>query len=200
MNQNQKGLAMTRVRRFAPIVRFAFALIFAAAVLVHTAACSTAPKSDDRRQTIESEAATALQTARRNDETLAKFLNDSAGYAVFPTVGKGAVGVGGAYGRGVLYQRGRVVGYCDLSQATIGFQLGGQSYTQIIAFENQESLRSFKEGELRFAAQATAVALRSGAGANARYTDGVAVFTMDEAGLMFEASIGGQRFSYVPKD
>lgn len=191
---------MTRVRSFAPIVRCAFALLFAAAVLAHTAACSTAPKSDDRRQTIESEAATALQTARRNDETLAKFLNDSAGYAVFPTVGKGAVGVGGAYGRGVLYQHGRAVGYCDLSQATIGFQLGGQSYTQIIAFENQESLRSFKEGELRFAAQATAVALRSGAGANARYTDGVAVFTMDEAGLMFEASIGGQRFSYVPKD
>jgi lipid-binding SYLF domain-containing protein len=109
---------------------------------------------------------------------------------VFPSVGKGAVGVGGAYGKGVLYNNGVAVGYCDLSQGTIGFQLGGQAYTEIIAFETQQAVDTFKQGNFRFDAQATAVALKSGAGANAKFTNGVAVFTMDEAGLMFEASVG----------
>ncbi|MCC5830952.1 MAG: hypothetical protein JJU36_16015 [Phycisphaeraceae bacterium] len=161
-------------------------------------ACSTAPRSVEGKADIRQEASEALSKARAADSTLGPVLNAAAGYAVFPSVGKGAAGVGGAYGKGVLYEGGRSVGYCDLSQATIGFQLGGQSYTQIIAFETPEAVKTFKEGNLRFAAQATAVAIKSGAGANAKYTDGVAVFTMDEAGLMFEASIGGQRFSYQP--
>jgi lipid-binding SYLF domain-containing protein len=126
-------------------------------------------------------------------------LRKAAGYAVFPTVGKGGIGLGGAYGKGVLYQMGAPVGYCDLSQATIGLQLGGQSYSEIIAFETAESLASFKSGKFQFAAQAPAVALKSGDGTNAKYRDGVAVFTMDEAGLMGEASLGGQDFSYQPK-
>jgi lipid-binding SYLF domain-containing protein len=162
-------------------------------------ACQTAPKTVEGKADIERDAATALAKARQTDPTLVPLLNAAAGYAVFPSVGKGAVGVGGAYGKGVLYERGRVVGYCDLSQGTIGAQLGGQAYTQIIAFETSNAVRTFKEGNLSFAAQATAVALQSGAGANARYSDGVAVFTMDEAGLMFEASVGGQKFSYQPK-
>jgi lipid-binding SYLF domain-containing protein len=118
---------------------------------------------------------------------------------VFPTVGKGAVGVGGAYGRGVLYEGGVVTGYCDLTQGSIGLQLGGQAYSQIIAFSTAEALTLFKTGNFAFDAQATAVALKSGAGANAKYSNGVAVFTMDESGLMFEASIGGQKFSYEAK-
>lgn len=161
--------------------------------------CQTAPKTVEGKADIERDASEALVKARRTDPTLVPLLNSAAGYAVFPSVGKGAAGVGGAYGKGVLYERGTVVGYCDLSQATIGFQLGGQAYTQIIAFETRDAVQTFKEGNLSFAAQATAVAIQSGAGANASYTDGVAVFTMDEAGLMFEASIGGQKFSYQPK-
>jgi lipid-binding SYLF domain-containing protein len=99
----------------------------------------------------------------------------------------------------VLYERGVAVGYCDLSQATIGVQLGGQAYTEIICYENQQAVDTFKQGHFRFDAQATAVALKSGVGANAKFTNGVAVFTMDEAGLMYEASIGGQKFSYQAK-
>ncbi|MEX0741603.1 MAG: YSC84-related protein, partial [Phycisphaeraceae bacterium] len=131
--------------------------------------------------------------------TLEATLDAAAGYAVFPTIGKGGAGIGGAYGKGVLYEDGQVVGYCDVSQGTIGFQLGGQAYTQIIAFESDEKVNEFKNGDLTFAAQATAVAIKSGAGANAEYADGVAVFTSDEAGLMYEASVGGQKFSYQPK-
>ena len=166
--------------------------------LLALSACATAPKSVEGKAEIREEAVTALEKAQRNDPTLVPVLREAAGYAVFPTVGKGAVGVGGAYGKGVLYEDGAPVGYCDLSQATIGFQLGGQRYTEIIAFETEQAVEAFKEGDLRFDAQATAVALKSGAGANARFKDGVAVFTMDEAGLMFEASIGGQKFSYQP--
>ena len=162
-------------------------------------ACSTAPKSVQGKKDLEQMANITLAKALRTDGSLVSILDRAAGYAVFPTIGKGAMGVGGAYGKGVLYNRGRVVGYCDLSQATIGFQLGGQSYSEIITFETDHALQTFKQGNLRFSAQATAVALKSGAGANARFVDGVAVFTMDEAGLMYEASVGGQQFTYQAK-
>jgi lipid-binding SYLF domain-containing protein len=148
---------------------------------------------------IERDAATALAKAKTTDPSLATVFNQAAGYAVFPSVGKGGAGLGGAYGKGVLYEGGRAVGYCDLSQATIGLQLGGQAYTEIIAFETQSAVNTFKDGNFQFDAQATAVALKSGAGTNAKYTNGVAVFTMDEAGLMYEASVGGQKFSYQAK-
>lgn len=163
------------------------------------AACSTAPKSVEGKADIERDAVAALERAERTDPSLTPIFNRAEGYAIFPTVGKGAVGVGGAYGKGVLYDRGRAVGYCDLTQGTIGLQLGGQSYTEIIAFETRDALTRFKEGNFRFAAQASAVAVKAGAGAATQFTDGVAVFTMDEAGLMYEASIGGQKFSYQPK-
>lgn len=162
-------------------------------------ACATAPATREGKSDIENEAGVALSKAKQNDPTLINVLNSAAGYAVFPSVGKGAVGVGGAYGKGVLYERGRAVGYCDVSQASIGIQLGGQAYTEIIAFETVHSIATFKQGNFRFDAQATAVALRSGVGANAKYTNGVTVFTMDEAGLMYEASVGGQKFSYQAK-
>lgn len=161
--------------------------------------CSTAPRTEQGRTDIREKAETALAKARASDTTLGPVLDRAYGYAVFPTVGKGAIGVGGAYGKGVVYEQTMFVGYCDLSQGSIGFQLGGQAYTEIIAFENQAALNHFKSGDFAFAAQATAVALKSGAGANAKYDNGVAVFTMDEAGLMYEASIGGQNFSFQPK-
>lgn len=167
--------------------------------MVTLSACSTAPRSDEGKTEIEVKADRALAKAKASDPTLTTIFNKATGYAVFPSIGKGAIGVGGAYGKGVLYERGMIVGYCDLSQLSIGFQLGGQAYTEIIAFENQLTVDNFKEGRFQFDAQASAVALKSGAGANADFTNGVAVFTMDEAGLMYEASIGGQKFSYQAK-
>lgn len=167
--------------------------------MVTLSACSTAPRSDEGKTEIEVNADRALAKAKAADPTLTTIFNKATGYAVFPSIGKGAIGVGGAYGKGVLYERGTIVGYCDLSQLTIGFQLGGQAYTEIIAFENQLTVDNFKEGRFQFDAQASAVALKSGVGANADFTNGVAVFTMDEAGLMYEASIGGQKFSYQAK-
>lgn len=176
------------------IVRSALVLTFVA-----LGACSTAPKSEGGKLVIQNQASRSIAAATKSDPSMAKVLGDALGYAVFPSVGKGAVAIGGAYGKGVLYEAGVFAGYCDLTQASIGFALGGQEYTEIIAFNTQDALRSFKSGTFAFGAQATAVALHSGAGANARYSGGVAVFTMDEAGLMYEASIGGQKFSYQIK-
>ncbi len=173
-------------------------LLISAGLIVSLAlcACATAPRSEEGKSDIRANAAATVTRAERADPTLTPILRDAAAYAVFPTVGKGAIGVGGAYGKGVLYEAGTFAGYCDLTQASIGLQLGGQSYSEIIAFSGSEALSKFKSGSFAFDAQATAVALKSGAGANAKYTNGVAVFTMDEAGLMFEASVGGQKFSY----
>jgi len=159
-------------------------------------ACSTAPKTTAGKMELRRSSADALADAQKNDPTFQNVIARSAGYAVFPTVGKGAIGIGGAYGKGDLYQSGRVVGYCDMTQASIGVALGGQAYTEILVFETQNALEIFKQGNFRFDAQATAVALKSGDGANAKFANGVAVFTTDEAGLMYEASIGGQKFGY----
>ncbi len=125
-----------------------------------------------------------------------QLFDSASGYAVFPTVGKGAIGVGGAYGRGQLFEDGQVGGFCDLTQGTIGFQLGGQAYSELIFFETATALTRFRRGNFAFAAQASAVAATAGASADADYESGVIVFTMAKGGLMFEASVGGQKFNF----
>jgi lipid-binding SYLF domain-containing protein len=161
--------------------------------------CATAPKSEEDKGKLVNEAAATIAQAQKGDEGLKKFMDGAAGYAVFPSVSKGGAGVGAAWGRGVLYEKGVVVGYCDVSQGSVGLQLGGQVYSELICFENQAALDKFKSGKFAFSAQATAVAIKAGAGANAKYSDSVAIFTMGEAGLMYEASVGGQNFAYQPK-
>jgi lipid-binding SYLF domain-containing protein len=173
-------------------------MFMAVAALLATG-CATAPRTAEGKTELNSKVQSAIGKATKSDPGLEKFFDEAVGYAVFPTVGKGAIGVGGAYGRGELYEGGQLDGYCTLTQASIGLALGGQAYTELIFFETKTALDRFKSGNFAFAAQASAVALKSGASANAKYTDGVAVFTMGEAGLMYEASVGGQKFSYEPK-
>jgi lipid-binding SYLF domain-containing protein len=172
----------------------ALCLVITAALIF--SACSTTPNSAEGRADIRKDSDAAVVKAKANDQSMTHLLQAAHGSAVFPKVGKGAAGVGGAYGKGVLYQDGRMVGYCDVSQASVGLQLGAQTYTEIICFENQKSFDRFKTGNFALDAQATAVVLKSGEGANAKYSNGVAIFTMDETGLMFEAAIGGQKFGY----
>jgi lipid-binding SYLF domain-containing protein len=118
--------------------------------------------------------------------------------AVFPSVGKAGLGVGGAYGRGEVWEQGKLIGYSDITQATIGLQAGGQAFTQMLVFENKDALDRFITNKYQPTAQATAVALKSGAAANAKYSEGIAVFTHIKGGLMAEASLGGQRFRFTP--
>ena len=108
------------------------------------------------------------------------------------------MGIGGAHGKGQVFSRGEVIGRVSLSQGSIGFQLGGQSYSEIVFFQNKAAFDRFKNGNLKLAAQASAIAVTSGATAHAAYEKGVAVFTLGKKGLMFEASIGGQHFSFKP--
>jgi lipid-binding SYLF domain-containing protein len=140
----------------------------------------------------------AVSMFKKVDPSLDKFFKSAKGWAVFPSVGKGAIVIGGAGGKGILYEKGKPVGTTSLTQVTVGLALGGQTFSEIIFFENDLALSKFKGGDFSLAAQVSAVAAASGAAAAAKYTQGVAVFTAGESGLMFEASVGGQGFGYTP--
>jgi len=147
------------------------------------------------------------------------FFDKCYGYALFPTIGKGGIGIGGAYGQGHVYAAGKYVGDTSMVQVTVGFQLGGQAYSQVVFFQDKRAFDEFTSGSFEFGAQATAVAITAGASAGAStagtsatasggmnnaasvgaYHKGMAVFTVAKGGLMYEASIGGQKFSYTPK-
>ena len=148
----------------------------------------------------EKDAQETIDLFKKSDSGLQKFFDDSIGYAVFPHVGKGAVGIGGAHGRGLVYQKGERIGEASLTQVTIGFQLGGQSYSELIFFATQDALNTFKQNKLAISAQVSAVAAAEGASANAKYQQGVAVFTLARNGLMYEASVGGQKFKFKPTE
>jgi lipid-binding SYLF domain-containing protein len=137
-----------------------------------------------------------LSTYKQTDPGIRSFIEGSAGYVVFPSVLKGGVGIGGAHGDGIVFERGVPVGRASLTQVSVGAQLGGQEYSEVIFFETPAALAQFKRNQFTFSAQASAVALKSGAAANARFKDNVAVFTAAKGGLMFEASLGGQRFKF----
>jgi len=142
------------------------------------------------------EVAETIATFKNEDPGLKAYFKKAYGYAVFPTVGKGAIGIGGAYGSGEVFKKGRLIGTTSLSQLTIGFQLGGQAYSEVIFFKDKKRLSDFTTGNFEFSAQASAVAVTAGASADAAYENGVAVFTIAKGGLMYEASIGGQKFGF----
>jgi lipid-binding SYLF domain-containing protein len=106
------------------------------------------------------------------------------------------LGIGGAAGSGVVYERGKLIGMAKLTQVSIGFQAGGQAYRQVIFFESDSDLARFKNSQFEFFAQASAVAVKAGASTNVKYANGIMVFTMQKGGLMYEASIGGQKFKF----
>jgi lipid-binding SYLF domain-containing protein len=133
---------------------------------------------------------------KEKDPDLAKVFASARGYAVYPTVGKGAIGIGGAHGTGYVYESGKLIGTSSLTQVTIGLQLGGQAYSEVVFLKDAAALENFKKGKLKLDAQASAVALTARAAADLAYRDGVAIVTMAKGGLMYEASVGGQKFSF----
>lgn len=132
----------------------------------------------------------------KSDSGMRAWFRDSYGYAVFPTVGKGAIGVGGARGKGLVYERGRLIGKTTLTAVSVGLQLGGQAFREVIFFKDKTALDDFTRGNFEFAAGLSAVALKAGASADLGYNKGVAVMTATKGGLMYEASVGGQKFSF----
>lgn len=171
----------------------------------------TAARADEYQDTIN--------VFRKAGES-GRYFQSAYGYAVFPTIGKGGVGIGGAYGEGHVYEKGKYIGNATMTQLTVGFQLGGQAYSEIIFFRDEAALRDFTSGNFEFGAEASAVAITASAGAKASttgtsaeaglrqgqaktvgdgYTRGMATFTIAKGGLMYAATIGGQKFSYKPR-
>ena len=185
-----------------------FSMLFA--VLAVWSFSSAAYGADDYGETVK---------VFKDSPTVKSFFSNSYGYAIFPTIGKGGLVVGGAHGDGQVYKDGVVTGKTSMSQITIGFQAGGQAFSQIIFFQDKRAYDEFVTGSFEFGAQAAAVAITAGAQAQAgttgqsagasggsqsagtqaaSYKRGMAVFTHAKGGLMYEASLGGQKFSYEP--
>ncbi len=156
------------------------------------AGCATTPSDD----TLISESRSALASFVDRDPGLERWVDQAYGYTVFPNIGKGGFWVGGGFGRGVVFEQGKPVGRASVSQATVGPQIGAQSYSQVIFFRDEAALRRFQRERFGFSAQATAVAATEGRAATTSYERGVAVFNLARGGLMAEASVGGQKFRY----
>jgi lipid-binding SYLF domain-containing protein len=177
--------------------KFVFALVSLGLVLTSLAA--SAEWQPDTNDTFELSVQKAIVTAKQKDPTLAQWFASAHAYAVYPRVGKGGIGVGGAYGKGLVIRGDSTIATTSLSQVSIGLQLGGQVYSEFVMFRDKTALDDFSRGNYELGAQASAVAITAGASADAAYNSGVAIFTIAEGGLMFEASVGGQKFKYEPK-
>ena len=156
----------------------------------------------------------------KNSEQVKPFFKSAYGYAVFPTIGKGGFVIGGAFGKGQVYRHGKVTGTSSVVKGSIGFQAGGQAFSQMVFFQDQRAYKEFTSGEFSFKADVSAVAITAGAQAQAGtkggatagasagpatgeqaargYTNGMAVFVHAKGGLMYEASVGGQKFNFTP--
>ena len=167
--------------------------------------------ADDAKE--EAQEDKAAIAAFMESPVASKFHKSSYGYAVFPTIGKGGFGIGGAHGSGRVYVGGKKTGDTSMTQISFGLQAGGQAYRQVIYFENKEAFTKFTTGDFEFGAQAEAIALTASAGASAgtegtsasanesqtkesKYFDGMVVFTMGKGGLMYQAALGGQKYNY----
>lgn len=155
----------------------------------------------------------------RNAGTSSGFFSKCYAYAVFPTIGKGGLGIGAAHGDGRVFVKGKYIGDTSMTQLSVGFQAGGQAFSQIIFFQDKRAFDEFTTGNFEFGADASAVAITAGASASAGttgagagasgskkeastaggYHKGMAVFTIAKGGLMYQAAIGGQKFKYKPK-
>ncbi len=176
------------------VIKFVTIILTASLIF---AGCSVAPKKTEGQAVLNAQVNEAVAIFKEKDPSIDKFFKQSYGYAVMPKVGKGAFLVGGAYGKGEVYETGQMVGYCDMSQATIGFSFGGEYFREILFFRDKSDLNRFKTDEYTFSAQVTGVAATAGAAAKADYQSGMAVFIATDKGLMVDASLGGQKFNYV---
>lgn len=133
---------------------------------------------------------------KQKDSTIGQLFSTSAGYVVLPTVGKGGLIVGGAHGAGEAFEGGGYVGRVNLSEVSIGAQVGGQSYSQVVFFETPAAFKKLKENTFAFAAEVSAIGVDQGVAKNAKFKDGVATFVIPKQGLMAAAAVGGQKLSF----
>ena len=170
--------------------------VLLSAVAVGMAGCSTAPTSPQAQQDLTAASTKALDQMKADDPSLQAFLGNAYAYVIFPNVGQGALIVGGAHGHGEAYQGDKLVGYSELDLVNIGAQVGGQDYSELLVFKTKEAFDNFTNNPLTLEAAASAVILKSGAAAEAKWQNDIAVFKHSKAGAMVEAAVGGQRFTY----
>jgi lipid-binding SYLF domain-containing protein len=161
--------------------------------------CGTALSTTEARNELLRDGTSMLRDWSKQDPVVAALASKSFGYALFPEVAKGGLVFGGGHGQGLVYEGGRHVGYADLTEGSFGLQIGGQTCSELIAFENKAALDRFRRNPIDFAASASAVIARTGVATNARFVDGVAVVVKPITGAMAEAAVGGQQLRYFAK-
>lgn len=165
-------------------------------VLGGLGACATAPKTASEQASLDQKAQATLSQMEARDPSLRPLINSAAGYAVFPSIGKGGFIVGGAHGRGVLYEHGVRTGFVDLTQGSVGAQIGAQSFSQLVVLRQPYDVQRLKNNQFSLGANASVVVLTAGAAAAADATRGVNVFQMPQGGVMAEASVSGQQMTF----
>jgi len=175
------------------MIRLVF-LALAVFILPH----SIKAQDEKEKQKILADSKDAKAAFIKADPSMSNLFASSYGYVIFPKITKAGIVVGGSGGKGGVYDRGKAIGTAKVTQVSVGAQVGAESYHEVVFFENKAALDRFKDNKVEFSAQISAVAVKSGASANAKYTNGVSVFTYDLSGLMAEAAVGGQKFSYKP--
>lgn len=159
---------------------------------------SKTTQQQKKTTTIEERSAATLKRLEEKDPGLKQVLKKAYGYAVFPSVGKASLVVGGSHGHGAVYERGKFIGHATISQFTAGVQIGGDTFTEVLVFENREALERLKHGKMAFAANASAVLVKAGAAKAKGFSNGVAAYSYASGGMLVEAAIGGQKFSFKP--
>jgi lipid-binding SYLF domain-containing protein len=168
-------------------------------LFVVSTGCSTVPKKESDRERLSANVNAAYKGMNAEDPTLRGVIEHSAGYAVFPSVGKGGFIAGAAYGHGQVFDaNGKFLGYSDIKQGTVGAQAGAQTFDELIVFKDRAALDKFTSGQYALSANYSAVVLKAQKADSANFNDGVLVLVRPEGGAMLEASIGGQKFSFVP--
>jgi lipid-binding SYLF domain-containing protein len=162
-------------------------------------ACSTAPTTPEGKDDLVRRAAAALTAWNREIPGVEAFARGSYGYALFPEIAKGGLGLGAAYGRGVIFAQGRHIGYVDLSQASLGLQAGGQTYQELIVFDDRAALDRFRQDRLDLSAETSCVLIKPGYAESIRLVKGVTVFFKPLGGVMGEMVMAGQRFTFAPR-
>src|SRR3954452_13890932 len=160
--------------------------------------CSTAPKNEGDATALAANADSTLAGYKAKDSSVQALLDKSVGYAVFPDIGKGGWIVGGSYGRGQVYEGGRLIGYADISEVNAGFQWGAQNFSELLIFTKQPDFDKFKGGDFAVGANVSAVALTAGAAGTTDASKGAIALVDTKGGLMAEAAVGGQRLRFTP--
>jgi lipid-binding SYLF domain-containing protein len=170
----------------------------AAAPVAPVVGCATAPKTAPEQSSLEARAQATVSEMQNRSAELGNTLSQAAGYAVFPDIGKAGAGVGGGFGRGVLFQNGQPAGFVKLEQASLGAQFGAETFAELLVLPTPQMVDQLKRGELTLGADAGAIALTAGVVAHAQLTNGMHAFLLPRGGAMAELTISGQRVEFAP--